>query len=362
MGRTIKAWSDTTERSLHQLFSGSDEGIEALTDLISDGKLIAGCDHTVTYPPSEYGNVPDEDTAALEDSIGKTFFAFAIPSIWTTSGRFPFIIDAGYSCDHEDDMGEYLEDETMKAAKACWNNKRYYLAEPDGQPWYCQEGGCLNNPFSALPGVDSMGPNFGNVTVQDIIIGAVRTYQANGETNGGRAPDPSDQKTLDDLYNNDITSPGLIRLPVCSAATAYLAWDHGDSPNTDAPNYPCVVYPAPDHCGTSTFIDQTSGASPTVSDCMQIVRNITNTNKEWEVENAIGSQHQLLQHGSCAFGVQGTVKNGNIDYHIGAQDIVDIISDSVRQFGGSGKVGAKGEMSCTGTVKKQRVEWGLYHD
>jgi hypothetical protein len=93
---------------------------------------------------------------------------------------------------------------------------------------------------------------------------------------------------------------------------------------------------------------------------MQIVKNIQNTDGDWEVENAIGSQHQLVQFGSCAFGVQGQGKNGNVDFYIGAQDIVDIITDSVRQFGGSGKVGAKGVMSCDGTVKGQQVEWGLY--
>jgi hypothetical protein len=47
----------------------------------------------------------------------------------------------------------------------------------------------MDNLFSALPGVDYMGENFGNVAV---IIGAVCMYLANGETNGGKAPDPSD--------------------------------------------------------------------------------------------------------------------------------------------------------------------------
>jgi hypothetical protein len=106
-----------------------------------------------------------------------------------------------------------------------------------------------------------------------------------------------------------------------------------------------------------TIDNQTSDASPSVSGCMQIVK-IQNTDGDWEVENAIGNQHQLMQFGSCAFGVQGQGKNGNIDFNVGAQDIVDIITDSVRQFGGSGKVGAMGVLSCDGTVKGQQVEWG----
>ncbi|GIK06147.1 hypothetical protein Aspvir_001790 [Aspergillus viridinutans] len=81
-----------------------------------------------------------------------------------------------------------------------------------------------------------------------------------------------------------------------------------------------------------------------VRDCMQIEKNIQNTDGDWEVENAIGNRHQLVQFGSCAFGVQSQGKNGNIDFN----------------FGGSRKVGAKGVMSCDGTAKGQQVEWGLY--
>jgi hypothetical protein len=147
---------------------------------------------------------------------------------------------------------------------------------------------------------------------------------------------------------------------VCSADFAFKAWDQSGGQYTNVANYPCIPHQAPNHCQDSTFVDQTSDASPSVSDCMQIVKNIQNTDGDWEVENAIGSQHQLVQFGSCAFGVQGQGKNGNVDFYIGAQDIVDIITDSVRQFGGSGKVGAKGVMSCDGTVKGQQVEWGLY--
>ncbi|GAB1203521.1 hypothetical protein APSETT445_002156 [Aspergillus pseudonomiae] len=363
MGQAIQGWGAVIEKSVNKLFGGLDDEINTLTELISDGKFIEGSSLSMILPPLEPDGLPKDTLTALQKGISKSFFAFAIPSIWAVSGRYPFIIDAGYSCDHADDMGDYLEEETMQLAKACYRNKRYYLAAPEGQPWVCFEGGCLDNSFSALPGVDSMGQGlFGNVTVEEIIIGSVRTYLQNGETNGGNAADPTNMETLEDLYNDDITTPGLIRLPVCGAETAFRAWDHGDTGDTDAPNYPCVIYPAPDYCGSSTFVDQTSDASPTVADCMQIVKNIANTDGHYEVENAIGSQHQLVQHGTCAFGVQGKGKNGNIDFHVGAQDIVDIISDSVRQFGGSGKVGSKGEMSCKGTVKGQKVEWGLYHN
>jgi Ecp2-like pathogen effector protein (putative necrosis-inducing factor) len=139
---------------------------------------------------------------------------------------------------------------------------------------------------------------------------------------------------------------------------AYTAWDTAGA--SSMANFPCSTIPGINDCGASTFVDQTSDASPTVADCLHIVANIQSTQGEWEVENAVGEQHQIVGFGTCNFGVQGDGKNGNIDFHVGSQDIVDIINSSIQMFGGSGKVGAKGEMSCKGDVKGQNVNWGIY--
>jgi hypothetical protein len=141
---------------------------------------------------------------------------------------------------------------------------------------------------------------------------------------------------------------------------AFTAWDDGDIPNT-APNWPCVVKPSPNDCGASTFTDQTSSASPSVSDCQGIINNIQGTQGSWEVENAVEEQHQLVQYGSCKFGVQGTKINGNVNFHVGAQDIVDLITQAIKQYGGGGNVGAEGDMTCQGdATNNQPVHWGLY--
>lgn len=117
-----------------------------------------------------------------------------------------------------------------------------------------------------------------------------------------------------------------------------------------------------DVCGASTFVDQTSGASPPVSDCRALIKKIQDRSEptDHEIENAIGSQHQIEEYGECKFGVQGSGKHGNIDFHVGGQDIIDLINDSINKYGSSGRVGAKGSMSCKGTVKDQDVDWGLY--
>lgn len=189
---------------------------------------------------------------------------------------------------------------------------------------------------------------------------SVRTWINNGKQNGAPLLDPAAPETIDDLYNQDITTPGIIRMPVCSAVMAYRAWLNG-SPDTGGDNYPCTIAPGPNLCGDSTFVDQTTAASPYVDDCLRLAGNIAGTDGSWHPENFIGEQHQLLQEESCAFGIESLdVANGNVDYDIGAGDIVDVITESVDRFGGSGKVGAKGKMTCQGTVHGQRVEWGIY--
>lgn len=47
-------------------------------------------------------------------------------------------------------------------------------------------------------------------------------------------------------------------------------------------------------------------------------------------------------------------------YQVGAQDVIDLINESIKQFGGSGLVGAKGDMRCKGNVHDTTIEWGLY--
>lgn len=168
---------------------------------------------------------------------------------------------------------------------------------------------------------------------------------------------------MEDLYHGDITTPGYIRLPVCSPHIAFNAWTIGvrDGNGKDYQNYPCIIQEGTDRCSDSTFVDRTTEASPTVEDCIKLMKEYRGEYHNWEIENVIGEQHQLIQNGTCKFGIESLdAGNGNAGYYIGSQDIVDIINDSIDKFGDSGKVGSKGRMTCDGMVKGQRVQWGLY--
>jgi hypothetical protein len=359
LGQVFFGWSNLTEMSLQHIFDGSPEAITLLTTVISDGKMIQGGGD----PP--VGSADTTTLAQLTADISKALFAFAIPAIWPLASTFPFVLDSGYNCGDGAAL-DTVADDVKTLTGGCYNGKQYYLVWPTGKTPNCVTECephcgqiCSPGKFSAPPGLDTLdGTRFGGVTVTDLIAGSVRTYIQNGNINGGAATDPTNDGSLNELINVDVTTPGFIRIPVCSSDIAHNAWTQGVS--TSSPNYPCFVKPSISDCGASSFTDQTSDASPTVDDCMGIVHNIENTQGEWEVENAVESQHMLVQFGKCKFGVQGKKINGNIDFHLGAQDIVDIINSSIEMFGGSGKVGAKGTFDCKGDVSTVPVQWGLY--
>jgi Pathogen effector len=113
-------------------------------------------------------------------------------------------------------------------------------------------------------------------------------------------------------------------------------------------------------CGDSSFTNETSNASPSVNDCLQIASNIGGGGT-WEVENIAQQQHQLVQYGSCALGVQGSGSGQGDWFHVGNQDIIDLIHSSIDMYQWNGKVGSKGNMPCQGAGGNVNVNWGLYH-
>lgn len=73
-------------------------------------------------------------------------------------------------------------------------------------------------------------------------------------------------------------------------------------------------------CGDSTFVNKSSGGSPLVADCQVITRNIAGGGT-WH-PGAGGYWVQLVQYGTCAFGVQGESEAAVAN--VGNQDIIDV--------------------------------------
>ncbi len=145
---------------------------------------------------------------------------------------------------------------------------------------------------------------------------------------------------------------------------AFAAWSQENGPSTTVPGYPCIGPQLIGFCDTSSFTGDTTAASPLVSDCEQLCRNLqagAATDRGIWTEPRIG-HHSIASHGTCVFGVEGTGSAiDNADYKVGGQDVVDLITDAIRQFTWEGKVGAHGFMDCKGTIKAQSVKWSLYH-
>ena len=105
---------------------------------------------------------------------------------------------------------------------------------------------------------------------------------------------------------------------------------------------------------------ETSGASPLISDC-EIMQNNIKGGGDWQVYPDSG-HHQLIQAGTCAFGVKGQTINSS-RFKIGNGDIYNMVTNSIRDFGKDGKVGATGIIGCglqgaEGTVD---VIWNIFH-
>jgi hypothetical protein len=67
----------------------------------------------------------------------------------------------------------------------------------------------------------------------------VKTYQSNNGVNGASPPSIPNQQTVDDLYNQDITTPGFVRIHICGAEEAYKNWVGVQTGVDMSANYPC---------------------------------------------------------------------------------------------------------------------------
>jgi hypothetical protein len=370
LGNVINGWGNVTELALKHLFSGEDDSLEILWKAMSGGKLIVG--KRSDTPSDEPGSdtLPDAlSEADLRANIGKSIFAFAIPSLWSVSKAYPFIIDTGFGCDAINPIGQYLDDDTMEATGACVENKLYYIASPEGDARICkcepqEKGPCQTESrvqkFTAPKGLDSLdGTDFGRITKEELITGSVRTYLHNGGKNILIAPNASNQNTMTDLLDVDVTTPGFIHIPVCSPERAFQSWDTADKGSSIA--YPCDIPPGRNDCKDSTFEDKTNDASPSVNDCRKIIDNIQGDGStDWTTAVIGHNQREIAKAGSCSFGVQASKTNGNVNFVFGGQDVIDLINAAIEKFGGSGKVGAEGHTSCNGNVHDQSVTWGIY--
>jgi hypothetical protein len=117
-------------------------------------------------------------------------------------------------------------------------------------------------------------------------------------------------------------------------------------------------------CADSSFVNQSSGGSPLISDCQKIASNIAGGGT-WTIGcgGGAGAQRTYATYGTCAVGAHCDFSTSDAAY-IGNQDTIDIVNSSIQKFSWQGKVGAKGTMGCQSINNRDHsleVTWGIYH-
>ncbi|KAF4439699.1 glycosylhydrolase family 18-6 [Fusarium austroafricanum] len=361
MGQVLDGWGKLANASLVQLFNGSDSSIDVLSEVISDGKMLLDGKVSVDSQPN----------LNLQGDIEKSFYGFTIPTLWRISDTYAFVLDSGYDCLKEYPVKEYADKKTMDATSTCYEGRRYYLFHPKGDATECRndcttkdcQQTCKNNKFSTPPGIESLnGTAFGGITVKDLIAGSVRTYNHNGKKNSLDPLKPiASDLNKQDLLDVDITTPGIVRLPVCSPERAFQGWDKSSKGSSSF--FPCDRIPGTKKCQESSFKDETSGTSPLADDCRTILKNIENDPNTMWTTQVLGKRHRtIVRYGTCALGVEATIGDGNVDFYVGGEDVQDFINTAIEKYSKDGKIGATGDVKCKGNSKEQPVHWAIYQN
>jgi hypothetical protein len=67
-------------------------------------------------------------------------------------------------------------------------------------------------------------------------------------------------------------------------------------------------------------VSATPGASPLVTDCQTIIRNIEGDGSTDFDHEVVGHPHrEILSDGTCAFGIEATKTDGNVQFTVGGQ-------------------------------------------
>lgn len=173
MGSVMNDWQNTTSHILAELFSGSDESLELLQTVMGQGQFIAGGDPDTGILSAPGYTINDDDVELMKGNVTRSFYAFNIPSVWSAVGKNIFILDTKLGCSGGDLSDAHLPDD---AATACYNDKLYAVAYPDGDADSCSavmgNSVCQYATFKKPDGIDDLdGTRWGGVTVEDLVVG-----------------------------------------------------------------------------------------------------------------------------------------------------------------------------------------------
>ncbi|KAK9364399.1 hypothetical protein V1509DRAFT_78068 [Lipomyces kononenkoae] len=230
----VTVWYNSVDQLNQDLFNGSDSSIASLHSVITNGQL------------EENAYAPISDPV-IQNMLLKAVYATIIPQTWLLSPTSvgPVVLASGAACGTVNPLEDFISVSDGDATWVCYNNEIYYLVGAIGPAQHCVFNhavgeSCTNNDFTQLPGEDKLdGTAWGGLTIDDLIIGALATYAANGNANGGGLADASDPQTLSSLYDLNIQAPGVVTIPVCGAQEAWDNWGEYSLGHGMSAHYPC---------------------------------------------------------------------------------------------------------------------------
>jgi hypothetical protein len=206
--------------------------------MFSDGKLLQNA----------YEKVDDPE---IQFIMSRALYATLIPMAWQLSPveRGVVIIDAGVPCGTIDPLDEKdVSEATSNAAWVCHRDRMFFFLAAAGAERKCISTGgpvphwdCIKSQFSLPQGLDTMdGNQWSGVTKEDLVIGALNTFEARASKNGGTPGQVNvDNKLIDDIQDMDIRAPGIVHIPVCTIAEARRNWEDIFDGSPPSANYPC---------------------------------------------------------------------------------------------------------------------------
>lgn len=243
----VEAYLSAISQTVTANFDGSNASIANLYSMIEGGAFVALANSTNAF----------NMTQAIEAPI----YAQLIPFVWAYSGSSSadqpmgsFVMDWGAACNEDDGcpsnipgypdslLSEFVTTDLVKNSCYCLNGKMYYLCQligPASSECTSIDPGCGNYPFSEPSGISALNGSadtWGGLTVGQFVIGAVNTYEANGNKNG-YVVNVSDPTAIVAFMTQNVTAPGGITIPVCNASEAWNNWN--TNYNNKTANWPC---------------------------------------------------------------------------------------------------------------------------
>ncbi|KAH6995181.1 hypothetical protein EDB80DRAFT_897412 [Ilyonectria destructans] len=228
MGLIFESWIDSQFDFLHELFSGSSDGMLTLGSLMQDGLAL---DMT-----------RDLDLEDMSNEAQKLIFSQMLPLAWDQSTveindipsekMYPMILMVPDDCvTSGDNLNWVVDEDKSDQMSVCYDGHTFFVGFPTFTGLSSDD-----NPerlrLWALPGGENDeldGSKWGGLTLEDLVISAFEGYKLNGYKNGYTAPSfdgTTEQATI--MMEKGVRTPGFISLPICTEGRLY----------TEAKDYP----------------------------------------------------------------------------------------------------------------------------